>query len=370
MAKLLGFEPRTEADSGTSILLVDATVDCDELRTSIEDWWWPRLLDESVGLDVELYEQGTRAEPPRPRAREHLRPFIACFDLALGRAIAVGASERAGTFKRLNNVPLGGFGLKVLPEELAANERVQELKNSIALVRAPRMVVDYMDCGHLPMPCVGTFVADPAIDRFLKHSEPAPHDKWDPKSARLDNLEPFAREVVSKLSSRLKGTVRKFAAEASPPAPKTEARVKLLERLVGNLFRPPTKAQGGGGGSEADAVRIHFTAAPHIVPDGDYIRNAGAVRISLSEDFAEESAEVELELDCLVVEDEGVSDEDAVTMEAASDDVDYEKLSEKPLRLKFLLEKEAPAVFRFGSATYNRNWTTEVKTVVRREAAE
>jgi hypothetical protein len=53
----------------------------------------------------------------------------------------------------------------------------------------------------------------------------------------------------------------------------------------------------------------------------------------------------------LVVEDEGVSDEDAVTMEAGSDDVDFEKVSEKPLRLRFLLEKELSAVFRFGSGT-------------------
>ncbi|MGH9893867.1 MAG: hypothetical protein ACREA0_18165, partial [bacterium] len=134
MAKQLGFEPRGKADTGTSILLVDATVDCDELRTSIEDWWWPRLLDESVGLDVELYEQGRRVEPPRPRSREHLRPFIACFDLALGRADPQGASEHAGTFNRLNNVPLGGYGLKVLPDELTANERVQDLKNSIARI--------------------------------------------------------------------------------------------------------------------------------------------------------------------------------------------------------------------------------------------
>lgn len=80
-AERLGFKRRGLSERGTSLLIVDCGVDCEMLRDAIEEWWWPRLLDDELGLDVALYEQGQRLAPPRPRKRPDLRPFIECFDL-------------------------------------------------------------------------------------------------------------------------------------------------------------------------------------------------------------------------------------------------------------------------------------------------
>lgn len=69
MARRLGFEPRSPSEPGTSILIVDCAVTTEDLRKSVEDWWWPRILDDELGLDVELFEDGERVSPPRPRSR-------------------------------------------------------------------------------------------------------------------------------------------------------------------------------------------------------------------------------------------------------------------------------------------------------------
>ena len=43
LAKTLGFSPRNEGETGTSILIVDADVDIEQIVRGVEDWWWPRL---------------------------------------------------------------------------------------------------------------------------------------------------------------------------------------------------------------------------------------------------------------------------------------------------------------------------------------
>ena len=47
-AEELGFAKRGKADRGTSSLVIDCGVDCEMLCESIEEWWWPRLLDDCV----------------------------------------------------------------------------------------------------------------------------------------------------------------------------------------------------------------------------------------------------------------------------------------------------------------------------------
>jgi hypothetical protein len=70
------------------------------------------------------------------------------------------------------------------------------------------------------------------------------------------------------------------------------------------------------------------------------------------------------------VEDDGVSEEESISVEASSEDVHFDVVGNKPLMLKFYLDKEVPATFRFRSSPYDPNWTTELKTVVRRRGTE
>lgn len=366
LAKTLGFSPRANQQSGTSILIVDCSVETEELKRSIEEWWWPRLVED--GLDVEIYEQDKRMPPPRPRQRSDLRPFIECYDLATKRAnVAQPKCQKTGDLNRIHNTPLGSYGYMVLPPEALNDEALQEKLNCVALIRSPRMVVSYLETGSTAIPVIGTFVAAGDVDGHLKLSEPASHDRWDPKSTRLDATKDRAREFVRTIVDRLKAGLKAFARDALPPVPKSEIRPKLLEKLLGNLFKPPSKAPGNQGGSAADPITIRFSSQPHTRVDGDKLRTACMFKVGLNQDFAEATADVLLDVRCLVAEEDGFNAQDDIPVSLTCVDVDYEVVSEHPAMLKIKLDKEMQAQVEAISSPYDPNWTTQLKVQVSRK---
>ena len=366
-AEALGFNRRDIKSTGTSILIVDCGVDCEELRTSIEEWWWPRMLDESPGLDVMLYEQDKLVQPPRPRGRPDLKPFIHCFEMAIGRSQPAGKHDKAGPMNKWNNdVSPGDYGYCALDEKDLENEALQQKSGRIALIRGPQMVVEYMVVGGtFSLPCVGTFVASLEVDRPLKISEPASHNKWDANSARLGSLSEDKRQIVKIIIDRLKQGLRKFSNEAAPPAPKQDLRLKSLERLLGNMFKPPTIGPGGSGGHPADPIEIKFVEQPHIIADGTGLRTAGSFRLVLGDDADKKRADVSVEVECLVVEDEGLSKEDPVPTALSTTDVEHKADEDKPGRLFFSLDKDSKPVFTFRTDIYQPDWTTRVRVLVK-----
>lgn len=362
-AKRLGFTPRRREQRGTSLLIVDCGVDCDMLRESIEDWWWPRLLDEELGLDVKLFDEEQALQPPRPRKRADLRPFIDCYDLAVKRSMPVGAHQKAGALNKLEHTPLGDYGYSVIAEEAAADERLRERLGTIALIRRPHMVIQYMPIGALPLPCVGAFVATPDVDDYLKRSEPATHDKWDLRSGRLDELPPLAREVVAAINQRLKTGLRRFANEAMPQAPKQDLRLKTLEKLLGGLFKSPTGNTGGTGGSPSDPITISFVERPRPVPSKALIATVGTFRVSLADDAERDKVRVAVRVECLVQEDEGVSKEDPIDVTLQSDEINGKGKSSAG-GIIFDLDHDSRPLFKFRSAAYTPDWTTHVQVHV------
>jgi hypothetical protein len=361
-ADRLGFDKRRREETGTSILIIDCPVEIDGLRSSIEEWWWPRLIDDE--LDVELWDQEMKSVPPRPRSRPELRSFIGCYDLASGSSkTTFQTSQKAGEFNRLHNKEVGTYGYAVLPPDLLENDEVQEKVGTVALIRSPKMVVSYMGVGAYGVPAIGVFCASEDIDRYLKLSEPATHDLWDPKSTRLDSYEPLARDFVKSVVDRIRFTLRAFSKSALPPVPESEIRPKFLERLLGNLFRPPTKGTGGGGGGDFDPVSIRFVRQPHIVVDGDKIKMDSDIEVELAPKFEGTFAEVLLEVRCAVVEDEHGSEDDVPVLVECSD-VDYEFIIDKPGVMKISLEKDIPACLHITSEPYDPDWTTQLKILV------
>ncbi|PIL46635.1 hypothetical protein CR105_00280 [Massilia eurypsychrophila] len=364
-AERLGFKKREENDRGTSLLLIDCGVECEILRDSIEEWWWPRLLDDELGLDIALYEQDQRLAPPRPRKRADLRPFIECFDLAIGRSMPVDQHHKTGPFNKMNDMPLGNFGYTVVSDNGILDERLQSKLGCVALVRAPRMVIEYMNVGGtLPLPCVGTFVAAPEIDNYLKRSEPACHDKWDAKSGRLSELAPEARETVITILQRLKIGMKTFARDAAPEAPKQELRLKTLEKLLGGLFRPPTSGPGGEGGSPSDPISIRFVDDPHVIADQQAIATQGTFRVALAENSDRDKVKVSVRVNCLVQEDEGLSKEDPIPVELQSDELNGTGIKGADGGIVFELQRSLNPLFSFKSQPYAPDWTTHVQVLV------
>jgi len=359
----LGFKLRARDATGTSILIVDCGVDCEELRSSIEEWWWPRILDDGLGLDVELHEQGKMVAPPRPRNRPDLRPFIHCFEMAIGRTPPAGKHDKQGDFNRLSaKIELGSFGLSVLDEKQITDESARV--NQIALIRGPRMVVSYMEVGTLLLPCVGAFVAADSVEHALKLSEPASHDKWDPNSARLLNLNEDAGKQVKAILDRLKSQIRRFANEAMPPTSAQEIRLKLLERLLGNMFKPPIRDRVGDGSHKTGPIEIRFVRQPHVLAEDGSLRAAGSFRLALAEDVEMDSARVIVTVECLIVEDEGISLEDPVPTSVSVDGLKT-RTDRTTGGIICDLVRESRLLFRFKTKAYPLDWTTQIRVSVR-----
>ena len=363
VAATLGFRVREAGETGTSMLVVDCGVECEDLRESIEDWWWPRILDDA--LDVVLYEQDKPLPPPKPKKREDLKPFINCYELAVGRSQPTGKHEKSDEFNKFEGTPLGSYGFAVVEADAQHENNLSTRIDTVALIRGPRMVVSYLPIrGGSPLRCIGAFVAAPEIDKPLKVSEPPEHNRWDAESARLDTLGGNAREIVRAVLTRLKQRMRDFANDASPAAPKQDTRLRTLERLLGGMFRPPTTSHGGEGGHPAAPIEIHFVNPPHPVADQGQLTTRGSFRVALTDESERKSINVVLRVDCLVQEDEGVSRDDPVAVQLESNDVEHTSEPGSQGKVRFTLGRDEKPVFSFRTGRYAPDWTTRIEVSV------
>ncbi|CDM65395.1 hypothetical protein PYK22_01394 [Pyrinomonas methylaliphatogenes] len=362
-AELLGFRSRRNEEHGTSILIVDSHAhDHQRILRGIEEWWWPRLLDQELEVVVEA--EG-KEYFPQPKQRQDLLPFIECYSLAVERAQPAGPHQKSDRFNRLRGLSLGGYGLQVLPADLA-DEFPEEKLGRVALIRSPKMVVEYAQMGRSTPAAVGVFLADSDIDDILKLSEPPNHDRWDPESRRLEVAKPdedTAREVVRQVRKRLKDQMRKLQAQASPPRPREERRLRFLERELGALFRPPMRGDGWEG--VTDPVEIRFREGPAIRPcKSDSIETFATVALRLRSDAEDDSTEAIVRVRVPVLEDDHGREGDllqvTIEFENGNPAITGQTESEFPIELS----KSEWRVFRVRSAPYDHRWATKVDVQV------
>jgi hypothetical protein len=138
VATQLGFRAREAGEIGTSILIVDTALEADDLKKGVEEWWWPRLIENR--LDVEVISPDGARHVPRPRLRTDLRPFIDAYDIAVGRnQNPIPRRELKKEFNRQLGLELGVCGLKVLdvPPEGEDYPGGDDRVDSVALIRVP-----------------------------------------------------------------------------------------------------------------------------------------------------------------------------------------------------------------------------------------
>lgn len=361
LATSLGFSSRGTANTGTSILIVDCPVNIDELRKSIEDWWWPRILVNE--LDVEIIENQQRVDPPRLKKRADLEPFIRCFNMTTGTTSVTGSHEKAESFRKKGNVHLGAYGLTVVDEDSKATEDMQSRIGTVALIRTPKMVVAYMPLGGQTLQCQGVLLASDEVDQSLRLSEPPAHDKWDPKSSRFHNEE--QRGFVEAVLNRIKTAARKFAADATPAAPSDNVRMKFLERMLGSTFRVPSSPGNGPPDGRADPIQITFPETPSFSVDGSNRRTIGEFQIGLAPEAEKSEVLVSVQVRCVPVEDQAHSVLELipvqVTPEAGSES-DIDDSSESHLLV--LLDQGSKHRFAFESDPYPSDWATKVDVFV------
>lgn len=274
---------RAEDDLGTTIAIVDCPLSMEDIKRGVERSWWPKIRRDNFRVNL-IDEAGQRLHP-RPLQDPELRPFIDALDVALGRS-----PEQSGKSRRkMNSIRelshnIGQLGLFVMndPEEVDEQAEKTDLRDTIALVRSPGMVVQYYGKRQISHPpVVGVFLADEGIDHILRRSEPPEHDRWDAHADRLDPAKGEC-EIVQKVHVTIWRELRAFQKTARPPEQSTGNRFLQLERELAKLFGPTGKREPSGGGKGETPVSLRPDVRIEQATDG--LKMKGQVAIQLKED--------------------------------------------------------------------------------------
>ncbi len=369
LATKLGFNLRAEGEFGTSILIVDAAVDIEAVVKGVEDWWWPRLEDGK--LDVEIHAADGSVRYPKPKKNEALRPFIEAFEIANGRAAPKSGAQKLAPFQKEGGVSMGACGFVVVPLNKDGNPTVPaERANSVALIRGPLMVVAYHTVSQGSPAMVGVYLApdEELVEQTLRKSEPPAHDRWDPDSSNLRDETGKSRAMVKSILSRIQGGLRRFQSEASPPTPTKQRRLTQLERALGSYFRP--QGQGGGGGIESlpSPLHLEFSKPAYAeATDDGRLRLKSSFSIRLDDTSELEAVDLRLRVNCPVMEE---NEEGEFLAVAVSVDGVKAKADEADAwTYRFTLPKNAKAKFKVESEPYDPAWTVRLRPDFEREDA-
>ena len=198
-AEMLGFPPFEDGELGTTVMIVGADLGTDCLREGLQHaaesilWHcWPKMILRD-GADVPDMEFSVRHDGediviPPPESHPVIAPFVDAFRLAEGSIESVGILSRTHEIRcERPRQSLGQLGLVIASQRpLAGKECGSEFDGSphhIALMRAPGLVVTYLEGPDSPVPdtsWAGVFIADDAVDRAFAKAEPPSHDEWSP----------------------------------------------------------------------------------------------------------------------------------------------------------------------------------------------
>jgi hypothetical protein len=278
LAERLGFTTRDPSTTGASILVVGCGIlSMMEIRKAFELYWWPSIVDHA--FDVELIDDGTPIPPPQPKQNSTVRPYVKAYELFLGvQKTESRVAEKKDIKGSSADSRAGTWAAVRIDRELFEGD--EELLDSIALMRKPRMVVSYDKVGKEYLPgFASVFVSSDEADPIYKKSEPQEHDIWD---EHHDELNAFERDFVSKSMKTLRKEIREFQRNLKPAVPPGGIQLPQLQKLLGSVFRAkgPQKIAPK---RTADPVHVHID--PIRVEDGGQAKILAKIKIKLKDDY-------------------------------------------------------------------------------------
>ena len=361
VAESFGLEVRTPEQPellGTTFLLVEPTVAEHDLVAAIERSWWPALEEDVFDAVVEGFDGRLH---PRPRTDPVLRSFVQAYEWA-----TIPQDNDARTARRYDLGPvsrrLGSLGLVADPEGWSypeqtgsqTEERIDH-RSLVALVRKPRMVVEYLPVPQqrrMGPPYVrGVFVADDGINDALCDTEPMGHDAWhtttgdgaaDGESAEI------ARVVIANINQ----CVANFRASLKPPArPPEDIRLDFFDSLMRRIL---SGAGSGRAGPPAE-IRPVSIELPHNAEQvgADTLRVVGRATVSLSEHFEGDDALASVKIYYRLLDDETARDPVALRVEAPAG---FTRVDGNDATFEGRLSHDAVS-FEFASEPYSADWT-------------
>lgn len=355
LAKQLGIPTRTQDQRGATVIIFGTRIGMDQLRAEIEKYWWPKLVDQE--LTVELNDGDKELPPPSPKANETLKPYLTCYEILARRQDPdTSKDQRRSRLNAVAGKQLGEWAALRVEETIKdADELEGTLLNRIALIRGAKMVVEYSDKFCLPgaaVAIVGAFVASPEIDNVLKLSEPPAHNRWDPKSQRPDES---GQQIVLALLDRLRRQIRAFHRELLPAPPPSNAKLKLLEELLGRLLEADPGIQPP---PPPTSDPFQLTHKVNRKEKNGRATIVGSVRIELRKDAEQKELGIEYVPKIEILEDEDRSAGDELPLVNLRVTEGRAKVEIKNNRkvVTGRLRKGAPIVVSFESDPTIRDW--------------
>lgn len=379
VAVALGFDlrsPDVPEQLGTSFLIVDPAVSPVALCRAVERHWWP-AIKEADGLRARIRTADGETEYCKAPVHDpDLGPFIKAYEWATTSKENTNPEIWRGSIGGYNPQSsehrfacLGKLGLvadadgwSYPPHEFidgADEENGETHKTIVALIRGPRMIVQYWTPPSNSPPYVrGVFVADDSVDDLLRMTEPPNHDRW-VKGVTDAGIDPVAGKVAGEVLKKIKESLYRFRRQFTPPPPPPgpvhlPELDKLMRILTGGRVKPPE-------GDRTLSITYPRGPEPSFYADNT-VSVTGEARICLPERLAVDAAEVEVALSLAFLEDSRSGELCELAIQAPPGFVPQEA---RGLRYRFRgkLEKGKNVSFRFESARYSADWTTKMAIV-------
>jgi hypothetical protein len=368
-AKLGGFSIRDASNPeelGTSLALIAPQINEEQLLSAIEKWWWPALIDGQ--MEVKLINEEGKVIFPRPMKNEFVKTFIKSYSIA---KLETKASETnremlaSQGWQKSQGIKLGEFALRIQDEEeIAFEDEGENNFTTRAVMRNPKMIVEYKMYERRRIPVRGVFIASNEADEYLKLSEPAQHDHWDTKPVSDASDKEFKAAAIAKsVDEQIRKGLSRFIDQVSPPSPRDRQVLTLFADLMSGLLMGKKVGPTQAPTNPKMPFEIQFTKPAQAEVHGtDEVKTAAIVQVSLSQNAKEERYPVNIKFDFTITEDEDQKgDEWPVDFKVLDGNKDFKVTNDE---ISGVLKRDTKLQIEVISKPYDANWTSMLKPKV------
>ena len=257
LAEQFGFHVRNAnslEECGTSLLILDHSLEPEILQTAIEKWWWPALENYKSTFDISIRANG-KISRPQAKSNPVLSPYVRAFEIATDPSSSIdSAYEFKSDWRGIREVGVHPGSLALVHVEASPEDQDRDGAYSlVALIREPRMVVDYQKQpgGTISTAIKGVYIASPEADQYLRMSEPSTHDLWqtDMDSSSGPNWE-LSRDVVRSVQVRIRKAVNEFQANLRKKSRPKAGKLRFASDLLATLLSDPINGGISGRGTK------------------------------------------------------------------------------------------------------------------------
>ncbi len=286
LAESLGVEvrsPENPSDIGSTIMIIDPTVEHKDIVIAAERYWWPALVNAQKDFSIAVTDYTGETIYPDPRRQKDLLPFIDSYEAALDiedldtshlkkfELKKIGKFDKPGSLALITDASDEGWSK---PDIESSNDQLCSL---IALLREPHMIVEYyMPSRNKQLPHIrGTFIAGQQADRALRLTEPITHDSWEQtekgksENANLSEGRRLAKGIFKQVNAHIKNFRKSLLQELEFVTSQT---LKTFDKHA------QTFGRGSGRSKKPEA-----SVRPVSILPGDELHAAGSRRVFLDD---------------------------------------------------------------------------------------